>query len=421
MIPSARFPEELLQQSPEERIHYFERYIARHARAEQLADDLYHAIMTPSGNSLIFVCGPPCVGKTTLFKNVMRRILHYKASLPEKDPGHIPLVAFEVPFIQARGRFEPRDYFISALTALHEPMLNKKLKEPPATLREITEGDRYAAQVHRHEQGLHWSLIQALKYRRPAAVLLDEAHHFTRVVGSIKLDAQLCWLKSMANLGKVVHVLFGTYELHQFREQSWEISRRGIEFHFSRYRGDSKSDCEEFCKVINTLQQQIPLKNPPNLVEHWRYLYGHSLGCVGHLKSWLTRGLDHALIHGGTITLDVLTKTALPDFEVQGYANTILAGEEKYLKDPNFLINNQILLGLPPLTKSVQKKSISDDNEQTELPNSPKNEQMEPPHSSVKSTKTVARQRKVGQRSPTYDQTGGVEADTKRSSNATEK
>jgi hypothetical protein len=86
-------------------------------------------------------------------------------------------------------------------------------------------------------------------------------------------------------------VLFGTYELLAFRNLSAQLSRRSIDVHFPRYRLSNPGDAKAFRTVLGTFEQQLPLREPPDLVKEWEYLYERSVGCVGILKDWLMRTL----------------------------------------------------------------------------------------------------------------------------------
>jgi len=109
-----------------------------------------------------------------------------------------------------------------------------------------------------------------------------------------RLSAQLDVIKSLANRTKTVHVLIGTYELLAFRNLSGQLSRRSVDIHFHRYRVDDPADTKAFRTVLRSFEQQLPLAQPPDLVNEWEYLYERSIGCVGVLKDWLLRGLVSA-------------------------------------------------------------------------------------------------------------------------------
>lgn len=42
---------------------------------------------------------------------------------------------------------------------------------------------------------------------------------------------------------------------------------------------------------MKSFEQQLPLSEPPDLLNDWEYLYERSIGCVGILKDWLVRVL----------------------------------------------------------------------------------------------------------------------------------
>lgn len=137
---------------------------------------------------------------------------------------------------------------------------------------------------------LRHAVEQALKYRRPVVVCVDEAQHLARMASGRKLQDQLDCIKSLANLTGVPIVLCGHYELLVFRNLSAQLSRRSIDIHFRRYRADEKSELRIFKNVIWSFGRHLPLSEEPDLVEQWDYLYERSLGCVGVLKVWLLKG-----------------------------------------------------------------------------------------------------------------------------------
>jgi hypothetical protein len=130
-----------------------------------------------------------------------------------------------------------------------------------------------------------------LCFRRPIAVMLDEAQHLASVGSPRRLSDQLDVIKSLANCTGTVHVLLGTYGLLAFRNLSAQLSRRSVDIHFPRYRADDPEDRKTFLTVLRSFEQQLPLSEPPGLVKEWEYLYERSIGCVGVLKDWLMRAL----------------------------------------------------------------------------------------------------------------------------------
>src|SRR5258708_34901564 len=72
---------------------------------------------------------------------------------------------------------------------------------------------------------LQRSWEQVLKYRRPEAILIDEAHHFAKRAGGNRLEDQLDHGKSLAVATQTIHSLAGRYDLWRFRDFNAAHSR----------------------------------------------------------------------------------------------------------------------------------------------------------------------------------------------------
>jgi hypothetical protein len=160
---------------------------------------------------------------------------------------------------------------------------------------------------------LSYAAEQALRYRRPAVVLIDEAQHLARIASGRRLSDQLDVIKSIANRTGTVHILLGTYELLTFRNLSAQLSRRCIDLHFQRYRADSAADRQVFQSVLLTFRKQLPFEAAePDLIASWEFFYERSVGCVGILKEWLVRACVRAIRYGATsLSHEHLERTAL--------------------------------------------------------------------------------------------------------------
>ena len=125
-------------------------------------------------------------------------------------------------------------------------------------------------------------------------MLIDEAQHFSRIATGRRLQDQLDTLKSLSNMTGTLLVLFGSYELHHFRNLSGQLSRRSIDVHFPRYDIRVQDDVEAFRNLLFTFQGELPLAEEPDLDARWDYFYERSLGCAGVLKDWLKRAYEDA-------------------------------------------------------------------------------------------------------------------------------
>jgi nucleoside-triphosphatase THEP1 len=330
------FPRELLDRPPGERVAYFKNYALAHPLLRTAYDALIRAIREPAGASIISVCGPTGVGKTTLLRRVQIELI--EQSLPDlkKDPGRIPVVCVEA-IAPDSGNFNWKDYYIRALEAFNEPLINNKSdvalpgKEPHIVGRKRVTTEE-----------LRRALERALRHRRPDAFIIDEAQHLAKMASGRRLQDQLDSVKSLANLTGTLHVLVGTYELLVFRELSGQLSRRKVDIHLPRYRAEHQEDLQAFVNVLHTFEHHLPLKEKPNLVQSWDYCYERSIGCVGVLKDWLTRSLASALEEGAsTLSLTHLKQCALSVAQCEKMATEALEGEAKLKEDEG--ANGQLL------------------------------------------------------------------------------
>jgi hypothetical protein len=156
-----------------------------------------------------------------------------------------------------------------------------------------------------------YGVEQALRFRRPSAVMIDEAQHLAKIGSGRRLLDQLDVIKSIANQTQTVHVLYGTYDLLAFRNLNGQLSRRSIDVHFPRYRAECAGDRKAFVSVLNSFARQLPIPDLPDLANDWEFLYERSIGCVGVLKQWLVRALSVALRTGdGTLSRSNLENQA---------------------------------------------------------------------------------------------------------------
>jgi energy-coupling factor transporter ATP-binding protein EcfA2 len=297
--PPTGFPRELLTQPWTARLEYFRSYTVAHPRLVVARDALLGAIYESAPNSLILVLGPTGVGKTTLRMKVEQFLTTAMLAELRADPGRLPVVSVEC-IAPESGAFSWRDHFRRLLLQMEEPLLDHKL-HPGSSIHIANRVVRFMPNARAVGTEYRHAAERALCFRRPLAVMLDEAQHLAGVGPGRRLSDQLDIVKSIANCTKTVHVLLGTYGLLAFRNLSAQLSRRSIDIHFPRYRADDPEDRKAFLTVLHSFEQQLPLPEPPELVKEWEYLYERSIGCVGVLKDWLVRTLTAVLRRDATV------------------------------------------------------------------------------------------------------------------------
>jgi energy-coupling factor transporter ATP-binding protein EcfA2 len=339
------------------RLEHFRSFTMAHPRLVQARDALMDAIDGAAPGSLVFVLGPTGVGKTTLRMKIEDILTHQMARALAADPGHLPFVSVEV-VPPDSGRFRWRDYFRRLLAAMHEPLIGFKSLRGPGGAPVL---DAMPSVLGNAELG--FAVEQALRYRHPPAVFVDEAQHLARIASGRRLSDQLDVIKSIANRTGTVHVLLGTYELLAFRNLSAQLSRRSMDLHFERYRADSPEDRQVFRSVLLTFQKQLPFATAEtDLIGSWELLYERSVGCVGILKEWLMRACVRAIKHGAvSLTLEHLESTALSISQCEKILAESRDGETRLNDHEDARQRFRTLLGLDPQSQGRARSTSEAD------------------------------------------------------------
>src|SRR6516162_4801292 len=231
------------------------------------------------------------------------------------------------------------------LYEMNEPLIDRKRKMEGCDV-----DVHFMPGIKAHGEQYHYAVEQALRYRRPRAVLVDEAQHLAKMASGRRLLDQLDVIKSIANRTGTVHVLFGTYDLLAFRNLSGQLSRRSVDVHFCRYRAGDSEDRRTFLNVLGSFERQMPLPEPPELVANWEFLYERSIGCVGVLKEWLVRALAAALSRGAAkLTLRDLSAQALTISQCEKMLAEVTEGEARMTESDGARSRFRLALGLPTI------------------------------------------------------------------------
>ena len=308
-------------------------------------DLLVAAINEAPAGTIVMVVGPTGVGKTTLRLKIQQVLSEQGEPCMKTDPSRLPFVAVEAA-APDNGNFNWRDHYRRTLVELSEPMLDCKLKPKWIHFAHDSQGQQLVRPDASAAQ-LRQALESAVQHRRPAAILIDEAQHLTRMASGRRLADQLEVIKSLANCTRTVHVLLGTYDLLAFRHLNGQLSRRSLDIHFRRYSAESQDDIRVFKSTVLTFQRHLPLDEQPDLLPLWELLYERSVGCIGILKEWLDRALIAALREGcKTLTARHLEATALSAARCEKIAVEAHEGERQLLSADQARPRLRELLGL---------------------------------------------------------------------------
>lgn len=354
MTAKQGFPRTLLNQSVLERRQYFRDYTIAHPHLAEVYRRLRDELTTVDPGTLIFVCGPSGIGKTTLLQRVEQKLTEEMRVELEQDPSRVPVVTVEA-LSPETGNFNWKDFYRRLLLKLDEPGVNRKIIPwlPTTECQEqkrLFIGGRTAGTVFRH------AAEQVLQQRRPVALCIDEAQHLTSITSGRKLQNQLDCIKSLSNVTGIPIVLCGHYELLVFRNLSAQLSRRSVDIHFRRYRADDQQERQAFKNVVWSFARHLPVAEQPDLTGQWDYLYERSLGCVGVLKLWLSKALAAALKDGGQrLSLKHLQKTALSISRCEKLLSDLREGERLLDEPPEASHQLRVRLGLDAAPNRAQE------------------------------------------------------------------
>ncbi len=308
------------QMTKEERLEAF-KHVRAHPHLITAAQAVRKAMRETGGALLIFVYGPPGVGKTSLKDHVIRK-------------ERVPILSLSVrPPLS--GSFDWKDFLQSGILALEASWFGSKIALDTGDEEEsmhTAQTDRTGAgrrPLNRvKEYDLRVSLETAIKRRRPAAVIIDDAQYLGKVSSARQLQNQLDCIKSLAEVTETLHVLIGTYELLDLRTVSALIVGRSITIHLPRYR-DTDEELSQFKAVLSAFQDLLPFEEETGiLLEHWEYCYERSLGCVGILHQMLVRAVHSALWAGEkTLRVKYLRQHALSKADCHVMLREIQEGE----------------------------------------------------------------------------------------------
>ncbi len=324
------FPRELLEQPTKVRLDYFKNpdITVMHQSLVTAYNQVHRAIYEPAGASILMVIGPSGVGKSTLLRLLLKKILEESLEQMTTAASWLPIVSVLAP-APGRGTFRWKNFYRIILTAVDEPGIDHKINYHNGNIVRGPDGVLKVAEKAT-EDALRLAMIKALTHRKPYVLAIDEFQHIGKMAGPELLEAHMDCVKSAVDASQVPWMGFGTYQLLKFLNLSPQLRRRTKTIHFPRYRLDLDGDLKEFKRVLEHFQHRLPLSEPPPLRQkYWEFCYERSIGNIGTLKDWLTDAYDLALAEAAsTLTLDHLVATAKPASDCERMAIEAIEGEE---------------------------------------------------------------------------------------------
>lgn len=337
-------------QTCSEQLAHFQSLTVAHPHLLAAREALMTALRESEPNSIVMVFGPTGVGKTTLRLRTEQILIEELRPELNANRWRIPVASVEA--IADSGSFCWRSHYTRLLRAMGDPLTDRR--RVPGSDSEDNPEERVKMTARSSGSEYRYAVEQTLRFRKPAAVMIDEAQHLGKVASGRRLLDQLDVIKSIANRTNTVHVLFGTYDLLAFRNLSGQLSRRSVDIHFPRYRAQDAQDRKIFVNIVHSFQKQLPLPEPPDLVKHWELLYERSFGCAGVLKQWLVKALAAALRRrDSTISVRDLEAHALSIAQCDKILSEITEGEARLNDGDGARLKLRACLGLSTVSASA--------------------------------------------------------------------
>lgn len=295
----------------------------KHTRIAEVMDELDTLIYPESQDSILLVCGPTGVGKSTLSQHMVDAALKQSASMMEKNAGIIPAIFIEAPS-SGENDFSWRLFYQRILTQLEGDL------EVPKIAYGVDPNSGRLVRPHgvngNSLGALRTAVERALKARAVQFLVIDEAAHIIRQTRQSRLEKQLDTLKSLANQCGTQMVLVGSYDLYQLMSLSGQLARRTHVLHFERYRQDRPEDVRAFNACVQKFQDALPQVWGNQLMQHTAALQENTLGCIGTLSAVLMRAAKLAQAKGEW-SISILERALLTEAQRNQILDEILDGE----------------------------------------------------------------------------------------------
>lgn len=296
----------------------------RHPRIAALSQEIQSLIFPGSQSSILLVCGPTGVGKSTLSKHLVKVQLEKHHTLLEADASIIPAVYVQAP-ASGEKEFSWRKFYEDILEQLEGHGLNLRHQNfgvDPTTGTMYRPGRKCRSTLG----DLRSAVESSLRERGTQFLVIDEAAHLLHNSNRKSLYIQLDALKSLANAGNTQIILVGSYDLYQLMSLSAQLARRTHVLHFERYRQDRPQDVNDFRTCLRQFVNILPHSWKDMYLKHAEDLMENSLGCIGTLSSILIRAVRFAE-SSGDLTFEMLERASLTQAQFSQIQEEIIDGE----------------------------------------------------------------------------------------------
>lgn len=315
-----------------DRLRFFQHVKLSHPLLNCAIEAVRQIAAQGSPTNLILVVGPTGVGKTTLGRFIVDKMI---ADASTGNPSLLPAVMWESPL--ASEKFSFGEWYMQGARTLLAPLCNKAVET------KIEDEKVYLVRSSPPSvTALRNSLIAAAKGVKAQLAVVDEAAHVLVGAKGAALVARVNALKSLSKSTQMKIALLGSYDLYNLVGVTGQLTRRIEVVHFARYRkgkdavvlesraGKIRTRSQElvFHEFCKKLARYLPLDEPFDVIPYLDDLMDACLGIPGIYKDVLHRALTKALYDGSSsLTREHLERSILTKKQRSKILEESLEGE----------------------------------------------------------------------------------------------
>jgi len=310
----------------------FEEIVIEHPLFNLTVTPILTHIQLGSRGRISMIVGPTGVGKTTLIRFCEKRLCDYIRTNPHCEYS-VPLVLEALS--PESGNFNWKDFYTNALRKMHEPGIDAKV-DLDACVSSLISGKKAVSYRGMTQYQLRALFEQAVQTLNPIVIFIDEIQHITKCPSIVRKTDNLDVIKSLSNTTSTSFILAGTYEARSMMYYGGQLSRRVNVIHFKRYHQEDDG-IKIFSQIIKSIikEYDIPISN--EILKNIKYLYNHSLGCVGILMTWFHEATGIAITEKcKTLKINHFKSTRLNNIQLSAILNEIQSFEIEHEDDSDF-------------------------------------------------------------------------------------
>lgn len=293
-----RFPRELLNASPEDRVAYFKQAAVEHPKFNDVLNKVDELLDPCLDERVVLLVGATGVGKSAICKQLVKRRKRAKRREMEEDPYLIPALGLEAE-PPARGPFNMSALHVAMLHEMRAPLIEASTEFQERLAAIVKLNTIAAAPIRRQhsDEGVKQRARAQLVARKVELCAIDEAGLIftlgrvrTKLQAKLNFQAQAAKLRSLVNRTPTSLLLAGAYDFFEVAQASGQLARRSRVVHFEPY-GLSNDDLIGFCKGLIGLLAQLPAHHSIDPLIHSGEICLHTAGCIGIASDLLKAAL----------------------------------------------------------------------------------------------------------------------------------